>query len=100
MVPELSLSSEVVQEQDRRRAARLPLVELQMLADQLICDWYRHRQVIDCAMRGVATLEIQMALDKAPDRQGHNPPSQDHLDWARELRGQITSANCSTSSDA
>lgn len=69
------------------------MVELQMLADQLICDWYRHRQIIDCAMRRVAALEVQMALEKAPDTQGHNPPSDDHLAWARELHAQIANGS-------
>lgn len=99
MVPQLSLMSEAEQELDRRRAARLPLIELQILADRLICDWYRYEQLYNCAMRRVAALEVELALSKVPDRQGQNAPTAEHYQWAQELRAQIANANCSTAPD-
>lgn len=99
MVPQLSLMSEAHKELDRRRAARLPLIDLQILVDRLICDWYRYEQLYDCAMRRVAALEVELALSKVPDRQGKNDPTGEHYEWAREVRGQIANASCSTSSD-
>lgn len=71
-----------------------------MLADRLICDWYRYEQLHDCAMRRVAALEVELALSKVPDRQGQNAPKAEHYQWAREVRAQIASASCSASSDA
>lgn len=100
MVPELSLSSEAHQELDRRRAARLPLIELQIVADRLICDWYRHEKMLDCALRRVAALEVELALSKVPSTQGKNPPRAEHHQWAQEVMGQITSGSCSTSDEA
>ena len=99
MVPQLSLMSEAEQELDRRRAARLPLIELQILADRLICDWYRYEQLYNCAMRRVAALEVELALSKAPERQGRNEPTGEHYQWARELQAEIANTSCSTSSD-
>jgi hypothetical protein len=99
MVPQLSLMSEAHKELDRRRAARLPLIDLQIVADRLICDWYRYEQLFNCAMRRVAALEVELALSKVPDRQGRNEPTGEHYQWAREVQAQIASASCSTSSD-
>lgn len=99
MVPQLSLMSEAHKELERRRAARLPLIDLQILADRLICDLYQYERLYDCAMRRVAALEVELALSKVPDRQGHNDPTGEHYQWGRDVRAQIANASCSTSSD-
>ena len=83
--PSLSLSSEVQQESDRRNAVKLSLQELQIVADKLICDWYRHQTMLTQALRQVSILEVQLMLAQA--RPTPREPSPEHHRWARELLG-------------
>ena len=81
--PELSLSSEIEQEIDRRNAVRLTLQELQIVADKLIVDWYRHQHLLEQALQRVCSLEVKLMLAEA--RPAPREPSPEHHCWAREL---------------
>ena len=62
LVPELSLMTEAEREMDRRKAVKMKLVDLQILADRLIVDWYNHRDVVDRCLARVGELEARLAL--------------------------------------
>ena len=83
--PELSLSSEIEQEIDRRNAVKLSLQELQIVADKLIVDWYHHQHLLEQALQRVCSLEVQLMLAQA--RPTPREPSPEHLHMARELLG-------------
>ena len=84
--PELSLPSELLQERDRRNAVKLGLQELQIVADKLIVDWYRHQTMLEQALRQVSALEVKLMLAEA--RPTPREPSPEHLRMARELLGE------------
>lgn len=84
--PALSLPSELEQERDRRNAVKLSLQELQVVADKLICDWYRHQTMLAQALRQVSILEVKLMLAEA--KPAPREPSPDHLRMARELLGR------------
>jgi hypothetical protein len=83
LIPSLSLSMEARQELDRRRAVRLPLHELQALADDLIVSWYEHQSVLDQALGRIRQLEVEVALASAPP--AADTPSPEHYAMAREI---------------
>jgi hypothetical protein len=60
--PELSLSSQMEMEIDRRAAARMSRDELSIKADELIQAWYQHREAIQRASREIAGLQCKLAL--------------------------------------
>jgi hypothetical protein len=62
LVPELSLMTEAKREMDRRKAVKLKLVDLQILADRLIVDCYNQRDVVDRCLARVGELEARLAL--------------------------------------
>ena len=81
--PTLSLSTQFQQEHDRRAAVRLTHQELQIVADRLIVDWYRHQHVAEQLLRRVSFLEMQLMLASAPPAK--RGPDERHLEWAKEL---------------
>lgn len=83
LIPDLSLATQASMEIDRRRAAHLGIEELAALADTLICDWYRQRQIIDSALGRVRHLEVEVALLKCPP--ARREPEPQHWRWAKEL---------------
>lgn len=89
-IPELSLASQCSQEIARRRAVKLTHQELQALADQLICDWYIQRNLIDRCLGRVRHLEVELALASAPPFSGPEPC---HFAWAQELLGGATGSS-------
>jgi hypothetical protein len=88
MIPELSLMTEAQREMDRRGAVKLPHQDLQVLADQLIIDWYTHRELVNRCLAKVQELEVRLALI---DCKPSDPDSwRDYLDMAKELLGDAT----------
>jgi hypothetical protein len=85
--PELSLSSQMEMEIDRRAAARMIRNELAIKADELIQAWYQHREAIQRASREIAGLQCKLALAETPCTQGKNPPRAEHYQWAQEVLG-------------
>lgn len=85
--PTLSLQTEIHRERDRRAAVKLSLQELQQVTDNLIVQWYQQKQLIDCAMRRVCSLEVELMLAEAgPARHG---PSARHMEMAREVLAEL-----------
>lgn len=85
--PELSLSSQMEMEIDRRAAARMSRDELAIRVDDLIQAWYQHREAIQRASREIAGLQYKLALAEAPCTMGQNPPQAEHYRWAQEVLG-------------
>ena len=83
---ELSLSTEVAQEFDRRRLVQLDHQQLQVKADQLLVDCYRQQHMLSQALQRVATLEVQLLLAESKPSSG---PTERHLKWAKELLGTL-----------
>lgn len=84
--PSLSLCTELAQEQDRRAAAHMGHHQLQELTDHLIVQWYRQQVLLECCLKRVRVLEVQLALaDAPPAKRG---PSAEHLRMAREVLGE------------
>lgn len=85
LVPELSVSTQLRQEVDRRAAANLSRDELAILTDKLIVAWYMHNELINNLLGRIRHLEVDVALSTA---QPSTPePSQEHYEWAKELLG-------------
>jgi hypothetical protein len=82
--PHLSLQTEIHQERDRRAAVRLTHHELQQLTDSLIVQWYRQQKIIDCCLRRVRSLEVQLMLAQSSGTSTAGP-SAEHLQMAREV---------------
>lgn len=70
LVPELSLMREAEREMDRRDAVKLSHVDLQILADRLIVDWYNHREVVERCLARVGELEARLALAESKPGMG------------------------------
>jgi hypothetical protein len=85
--PELSLPTQFDMARDRRALARLHRDELIQHADRLLVEWYRMREALNQGAREIAGLQCQLALAEQPCTQGHNPPSAEHHEWAREVLG-------------
>lgn len=85
--PELSLSSEIHQEHDRRAAVRLDHQQLQVLTDHLIVQCYRQQNLLNQLFRRVQLLEVEVVLAAAPP--APREPEQRHLEWAKELLAQV-----------
>jgi hypothetical protein len=85
--PELSLPTQFDMARDRRAAARMSRDELAIKVDDLIQAWYQHREAIQRASREIAGLQCKLALAETPCTMGHNPPSAEHHEWAREVPG-------------
>ena len=81
---ELSLSTEVAQEFDRRRLVQLDHQQLQVKADQLLVDCYRQQHMLSQALQRVAKLEVQLLLAESS-----SGPTKRHLQWAKELLGTL-----------
>lgn len=75
-------------ENDRREAVKLGLQDLQILADKLICDWYRHQAMINCYLSAIGRLEVEKML--AESGPSSTTPSPEHFQWAQELLGAET----------
>lgn len=85
--PHLSLQTEIYRERDRRAAVNLSLQELQQLTDTLIVQWYQQRQMLDCCMRKVCSLEVELMLAEAGPAQ--HGPSARHMEMAREVLADL-----------
>ena len=68
----------------------LPRHELLAHGDQLIRDWYRHREIIDRALGRVRHLEVALVLAQMVPSDGH--VSEVHLQMARELMEEMETA--------
>lgn len=82
-MPALSLTRQLEQEVDRRKAAGLCRDDVAILADKLIVDWYRHTALIDQLFGRIRRLEVDIAL--ATPRKSTEEPSKEHYRWATEL---------------
>lgn len=83
LIPKLSLQSELLQENDRRTAARLDKDALHALVDDLIVQWYQHQSIVDQALGRVRQLEVELALCDSMPWDDH--VSDEHMQMAREL---------------
>jgi hypothetical protein len=81
--PELSLSSQMEMEIDRRAAARMSRDELAIKTDELIQAWHQQQHLIVELQRKAANLQVELALKGAPPL---GEPTGEHHRWARELR--------------
>lgn len=61
---------EAEREMDRRDAVKLSHVDLQILADRLIVDWYNHREVVERCLARVGELEARLALAESKPGMG------------------------------
>lgn len=86
LIPKLSLQSELLQENDRRIAARLDKDTLHALVDDLIVQWYQHQSIVDQALGRVRQLEVELALCDSIPWDGH--VSDEHIQMARELMAE------------
>lgn len=87
LVPQLSLATQLEQELDRRKAAKLSHDELSILADTLICKWYLNQELISRLLRQVQHLQVKIALSDA--RPSNPEPSAEHYQWAQDLLSLI-----------
>ena len=87
LVPHLSLAMQLMQEMDRRKAAKLSHHELSILADTLICKWYHNQELINRLLRRVQQLEVKTALAECKPSKAE--PSVEHYRWARDLLSLI-----------
>jgi len=83
LVPDLSLTKQLEQEVDRRKAAGLCRDDAAILVDKLIVDWYLHTALIDQLLGQVRRLEVDIAL--ANPKRSREEPSKEHYQWATEL---------------
>lgn len=88
LIPELSLSTQAIMENDRREAVKMNLQDLQILADKLICDWYQHQAMINCYLTAIGRLEVEKMLAECSP--SSTTPSPEHFQWAQELLGPET----------
>jgi len=87
LVPQLSLATQLEQELDRRKAAKLSHDELSILADTLICKWYHNQELINRLLRRVQQLEVKTALAECKPSKAE--PSVEHYKWAQDLLSLI-----------
>jgi hypothetical protein len=87
LVPQLSLATQLEQELDRRKAAKLSHHELSGLVDTLICKWYHNQELINRLLRRVQQLEVKIAL--AESKPSNPEPSAQHYQWAQDLLSLI-----------
>jgi hypothetical protein len=87
LVPQLSLATQLEQELDRRKAAKLSHHELSALADTLICKWYHNQELINRLLRRVQQLEVKTALAECKPSKAE--PSVEHYKWAQDLLSLI-----------
>lgn len=85
LTPQLSLATEARRELDRRRAVKLSHHELQVLADQLIVDWYTHRELVNRLLAKVQELEVRLVL--ADPKPSDSESWREYLEMAEELLG-------------
>jgi len=83
LVPHLSLATQLEQELDRRKAAKLSHHELSVLVDTLICKWYHNQELISRLLRQVQQLQVKAALAEA--KPSNPEPSAEHYQWAQDL---------------
>lgn len=81
--PDLSLERHANMAIDMRQALLLPPEHLRDLVQRLIRDSYHQQQILDCAVRRVMALEIELTL--ATEQPGIRPPTADHHAMARDL---------------
>lgn len=98
LIPQLSLQSELLQENDRRIAARLSQTELQVLVDDLIVQWYQQQSIIDRALGRVRQLEVELTLVQFEP--GDARVSDEHMAMARELMAVQAAAQADQDFDA
>ena len=87
LIPEISLETEARQEMDCVALRNLPRHQLLAHADQLIRDWYKHREIIDRALGRVRHLEVALVLAQMVPSDGH--VSEVHLQMARDLMEEM-----------
>lgn len=81
--PDLSLERHANMAIDIRQALHLPPEHLRDLVARLIRDSYHQQQLLDCAVRRVTALEIELML--LTEEPGIKPPTADHYAMARSL---------------
>ena len=87
LAPNLSLSTQLEMEMDRRAAARMSRHQLLAKTQELIESWYMQSAMLNGALGEIRQLQVKLAL-AGPPTPSRPEPEPRHLEWARELLGQ------------
>jgi hypothetical protein len=90
LTPRLSLESEARMQIELAQLRSCNEAQLLISADELLRQWYQHRQVINNALQQIQKLKIELLLADAPV---FRPASPDHHAWAAELYAQRSSSS-------
>jgi hypothetical protein len=91
LTPQLSLESEARMQIELAQLRSCNESQLLISADELLRQWYQHRQVINNALQEIQKLKVQLLLADAPVFRPE--PSQQHYAWAAELHAQRSSSS-------
>jgi hypothetical protein len=88
---QLSLEAEARLAIERSQLQRCNEAQLLIAADNLLQQWYQHKQIIATAFQQIQKLKVDLLLADAPPSKPE--PSADHYAWAAELHAQRLSSS-------